>query len=234
MINFANFSNAARKSYTRQQYAKLAGNGSSYVDKIQTARRGSPSPIDSPHYISRSPVMTHPQDNTVLVASQKAIAPLGSGTRSNEHGMRFFRPIDKDKGYKNGRLLAGNIVEGDRYSVAINTSDAPLVKKRYLRKQTIATIHTHPTSPTKPELSQVPSIPDLRLDYENRQRNRHKDFESLILTTPKGKNPQTRVTAYRQEIEIPKNISDDYKSPYNDVAGTAAEIAALGGQYKVY
>jgi hypothetical protein len=148
--------------------------------------------------------------------------------------MRFFRPIDKDKGYKNGRLLAGNIVEGDRYGVGMNTSDTPLVKKKYLRKQTIASIHTHPTSPTTPELAQVPSISDLRLDYENRQRNRHKDFESLILTTPKGKNPQTRVTVYKQETEIPKKIGDDYQSAYKDIDGTAAEIAALGGQYKVF
>jgi hypothetical protein len=243
MQHFASFSNSARKSFTRQKQATLLGQGapnSSYVDRIQTARRGQPTPIDSPYYISRNEVMTHPQDNEVLVSVQRKLAKLGQGYR-NEHGVKLGRPTGKDANYRNGRLVVGNIVEGDKKGLRLSGSEIK-TEGRYLNKDYIGNIHTHPTSP-KNSLATIPSIADLRLDYSNRQdysvkrddpRASSKPFESLILSTPAGRKAKTSVISYKQTKELPRGL-ENYKYAYEQsIPDINNQIKELGGQYSVY
>ena len=149
--NASDFSNSARKSFTRQKQASLLGQSApstSYVDQIQTARRGQTTPIDSSHYISRDEVMTHPQDNSMLVAAQKKFQTL-AGSDTNEFGVIGYRPtnvalkrkrnldptwesprkftpqgrfVDVYPQPKTNKLKLGNIVEGDNSSVDISKS----------------------------------------------------------------------------------------------------------------
>lgn len=239
----SDFSNSARKSFTRQKQAALLGQGapsSSYVDRIQTARRGQPTPIDSPYYISRNEVMTHPQDNEVLVSAQRKLSKLGQGYK-NEHGVKLGRPVGKDADYRNGRLVVGSVVEGDKKGINLGKSELKY-KDRSMHKDYIGNIHTHPTSP-KNKLATVPSIPDLKSDFLNRQdysvrrndpRASIKPFESLILSTPAGKKAKTSVISYKQTKEIPyglDNFKDAYKQDRTDID---RQIREMGGQYNVY
>ncbi len=239
----SDFSNSARKSFTRQKQATLLGQSapsSSYVDRIQTARRGQPTPIDSPYYISRNEVMTHPQDNEVLVSAQRKLAKLGRGYK-NEHGVKLGRPVGKDADYRNGRLVVGSVVEGDKKSLRLSGSEMK-TDGRYLNKDYIGNIHTHPTSP-KNQLATVPSIADLRQDFNNRQdysvrrddpRASSKPFESLILSTPAGKKAKTSVVSYRQTKELPHRL-DNFKDVYKqDKSDIDRQIKEVGGQYSVY
>jgi hypothetical protein len=243
MQHFVSFSNSARKSFTRQKQATLLGQGApstSYVDQIQTARRGQSTPIDSPYYISRNEAMTHPQDNEVLVSAQRKLAKLGQGYK-NEHGVKLGRPVGKDANYRNGRLVVGNIVEGDKKGMSLSKSQIKY-GGRYMHKDYIGNIHTHPTSP-KNQLATVPSIADLRLDFNNRQdysvrrddpRASSKPFESLILSTPAGRRAKTSVISYKQTKELPyglDNFKDAYKQDRSDID---RQIKELGGQYSVY
>lgn len=243
MKHFADFSNSARKSFTRQKQATLLGQAApstSYVDQIQTARRGQPTPIDSPHYISRNEVMTHPQDNEVLVSAQRKLAKLGQGYK-NEHGVKLGRPEKKDANYRNGRLVVGDIVEGNKQGLRLSGSEMK-TEGRYLDRAYIGNIHTHPTSP-KNNLATIPSISDLRLDYNNRQNYEvrrdelnanNKPFESLILSTPAGKKAKTLVTRYKQTKPLAyglDNFKDAYKQDKSDID---RQIKELGGQYSVH
>ena len=235
--NASDFSNSARKSFTRQKQATTLGQGSSYVDQIQTARRGATTPIDSPYYISRNEVMTHPQDNEVLVAAQRKLAKLGQGYK-NEHGVKLGRPTDN---YRNGRLIVGNVVEGNKKELRLSGSEMK-TEGKYLNKEYIGNIHTHPTSP-KNSLATLPSVGDLRLDYSNRQdysvkrndpRASNKPFESLILSTPAGKKAKTSVTSYKQTKELPQGLNNYKYAHEQSIPDINNQIKELGGQYTVH
>ena len=199
--NFANFSNSFRKAFTRQRMANLLGSNApsqSYVDQIQSARRGVTNPIDSRYYISRHDVMTHPHDNKMLVAAQKKFQRV-AGSDTNEYGMVGYRPInldmgDREYGYldttiprpKSTRLKLGNIVEGDFDGVSLRDS-LPLPKLNDLndwpsRKYAldmknfynpVIDIHSHPEGLVHP------SKPDTRMANKRKSRN-NGDYESLI------------------------------------------------------
>lgn len=185
MQHFANFSNSARKSFTRQKQAEILGKNSSsnsYVDRIQMARRGEVSKIESPYYISRNEVMTHPQDNRKIVGVQKIFQQV-SGSESPEIGISGYR--------KNKKLELGGFIVGNDGGVKIEDS----VLKNPVEAKRIFDMHSHPNRETNP--SQV----DMYRDYQKRTQNNGK-YESLIFIPSafKGReNAPFTITEYRQE-----------------------------------
>lgn len=185
MQHFVSFSNSARKSFTRQKQAKLLGQNApstSYVDRIQTARRGATSEINSPYYISRNEAMTHPQDNRKVVSTQKIFQQV-VGSESPEIGISGYR--------QNKKLKLGGFVVGNNEGVKIEDS----VLKNPVGAKRIFDMHSHPNRETNP--SQV----DMYRDYQKRTQNNGK-YESLIFTPSafKGrKDAPFTITEYRQE-----------------------------------
>jgi hypothetical protein len=219
MQHFISFSNSARKSFTRQKQATLLGQGApstSYVDQIQTARRGQTSGINSPYYISRNEAMTHPQDNRMIVAAQKKFQTL-AGSDTNEFGIMGFRPTklglnkknnqrpttlegiaaSKYKRAKSDKLVLGNIVEGDADSVRVENSVPQPKVQEYLRNRfkvdgnvpdRVQGQYYKPVFDmhSHPDNTPQPSQTDMATNYQNRLNNKGK-YEALIYT---GKNPQ--------------------------------------------
>jgi hypothetical protein len=179
MKHFTNFSNSARKSFTRQKQASLLGQAApstSYVDRIQTARRGATSDINSPYYISRNEVMTHPQDNTKLSAVQKKFQTLAT-RKSNEYGVQGYRTRN------NKGLELTSIIEGTENSVKIPQRQG----------SNIFTMHSHQDSSNKP------SKVDLQADEKYRNKNKGK-YESLIfngLEYSPSKDQTYSITSYK-------------------------------------
>lgn len=226
------FSNAARKTLIRLKQANILGKGSptnSYVDLIQTARRGKTTEINVPYYISRNESMVHPQDNRLLVAAQKKFQSL-AGSDSNEFGIIGYRPTDvglkrkrnlpRMDNYprkftvqgiiadnypqpKTSKLKLGNIVEGDVDSVNIARS---VPYPRYEKNKDFEKIRSIYYKPifdmhSHPRGDYVPSQPDMYLDYINRKNNKGK-YESLIYTglDKKGsKDAPYLITKYEQQ-----------------------------------
>jgi hypothetical protein len=236
MKHFADFSNSARKAFIRQKQASLLGRygaSESYVDQIQSARRGEASPIISKDYISRSEAFTHPQDNTVFVAAQRKVGKLGEGL-NNEHGVQLYRDADN----RGKKLVTGNIVQGEGKSVPIGQSLPP---KNMPNSYAAATIHTHPA--TELYTSKVPSYGDLKTDYVIRRINasrypelakdRDKELaamENIIMSTPKtGDRTITSYTQNRNYI-----LSPNLRPFTKDLEKTNQKIKDVGGDYTIH
>jgi hypothetical protein len=260
----SDFSNSARKAFTRQKQATLLGQGApstSYVDRIQTARRGATSDINSPYYISRNEVMTHPQDNRMLVAAQKKFQTL-AGSDTNEFGIMGFRPTklglnkkdnqkpttlegiaaSKYKRPKSGKLVLGNIVEGNTDSVKIAESVPQPKVQEYLRNRfkvdnnvpdrvqgqyykPIFDMHSHPDNTPQPSQS------DMAGNYKNRVNNKGK-YEALIYTgknSQGSKNAPYSITSYQQDTSTHEGATH----VGNSNAGARWQIHPnLGGSYQ--
>ena len=193
----ADFSNSVRKSFTRQKQATLLGQNApstSYVDRIQTARRGQTSDINSPYYISRNEVMTHPQDNTKLSAVQKKFQTLAT-RKSNEYAVQGYRG-------KQNNLELTPIVEGTKNRILIPQKEG----------NNVFTMHSHPDLPIYYGSSNKPSKLDFQVDENYRNRNKGK-YESLIFNglayTP-SKDQTYSITSYKGGV-VPKwNLEGAY------------------------
>lgn len=220
MQHFANFSNSARKSFTRQKQAALLGQSapsSSYVDQIQTARRGLTSPVNSSHYISRDEAMTHPKDNKFLVATQKKFQQL-TNPESVEYGTKLYRPkysratgapeIYKNSPHlpKTNELVVGNVVKGEADTVNIDNS-----YPRKIRSDAMASrfydlageIHSHPNNTFQP------STADMERDSAFRTQT-GKNHQSLIFTPHKK---GFTITDYKQKKPLITKAVDEQGFP---------------------
>jgi hypothetical protein len=220
MQHFVSFSNSVRKSFTRQKQATLLGQNApstSYVDQIQTARRGKISPIDSSYYISRDEAMTHPKDNRFLVATQRKFQELTS-PNSVEYGVKLYRPnYSKATGtpdlYRNSQhlpkkdeLVVGNIVKGKADTVDIDNSYPRKIKSDAMVSRfygLAGEMHSHPNNTFQP------SIADMERDSAFRTQTR-KNHQSLIFTPHKQ---GFTITDYKQRKPLTTKVVDEQGFP---------------------
>lgn len=264
MQHFVSFSNSARKSFTRQKQANLLGQGapsSSYVDRIQTARRGATSDIDRPYYISRNEAMTHPQDNRMIVAAQKKFQTL-AGSDTNEFGIMGFRPTklglnkkdnqrpttlegiaaSKYKRAKSDKLVLGNIVEGNADSVKIQNSVPQPKVQEYLKTRfkvegnvpnRVQGQYYRPIFDmhSHPDNITQPSQTDMAGNYQNRLANKGK-YEALIYT---GKNRGGSKNAPYSITSYQQDAPTDEGATYVNSSNSGAKWQIqhhLGGDYQ--